>query len=105
MGSFYSGKNVGGAGCPDRANFRPMGVFFTLGSFIKITEGAQNVGLRFRKFRLCINSDKKKLVGLHPGVDVMITIFCDFSQFSAKKLAFFINTNVMIKFFQNLALF
>jgi hypothetical protein len=23
------------------------------------------------------------------GVDVMITIFCDFSQFSAKKLAFF----------------
>jgi hypothetical protein len=27
------------------------------------------------------------------------------SQFSAKKLAFFINTNVTIKFFQNLALF
>jgi hypothetical protein len=23
-----------------------------------------------------------------PGVDVMVTIFCDFSQFSAKKLAF-----------------
>jgi hypothetical protein len=40
-----------------------------------------------------------------PGVDVMITIFYDFSQFSAKKLAFFLNTNVMIKFFQNLALF
>jgi hypothetical protein len=39
------------------------------------------------------------------GVDVMITIFCDFSQFSAKKLAFFLNTNIMIKFFQNLALF
>jgi hypothetical protein len=36
----------------------------------------------------------------------MITIFCDFSQFSAKKLAFFLNTNVMIKyFFQNLSLF
>jgi hypothetical protein len=31
------------------------------------------------------------------GVDVMITIFCDFPQFSAKKLAFFLNTNVMIK--------
>jgi hypothetical protein len=30
------------------------------------------------------------------GVDVMITIFCDFPQFSAKKLPFFLNTNVMI---------
>jgi hypothetical protein len=30
----------------------------------------------------------------------MITIFCHFSQFSAKKLAFFLNTNVMINFFQ-----
>jgi hypothetical protein len=40
-----------------------------------------------------------------PGVDVMIAIFCDFLQFSAKKLAFFSNTNVMIEFFQNLALF
>jgi hypothetical protein len=29
----------------------------------------------------------------------MITIFCDFSQYSAKKLAFFLNTNVMIKCF------
>jgi hypothetical protein len=29
----------------------------------------------------------------------MITIFCDFSQFSAKKLAFFLNTNVMINLF------
>jgi hypothetical protein len=35
----------------------------------------------------------------------MITIFCDFSLFSAKKLAFFSKTNVMINFFQNLALF
>jgi hypothetical protein len=35
----------------------------------------------------------------------MITIFCDFSQFSAKKLAFFSKTNVMINFFQSLALF
>jgi hypothetical protein len=39
------------------------------------------------------------------GVNVMITIFCDFSQFSAKKLAFFLNTNVMIKNLHNLALF
>jgi hypothetical protein len=33
-----------------------------------------------------------------PGVDVMITIF-------GEKMAFFLNTNVMINFFQNLALF
>jgi hypothetical protein len=39
------------------------------------------------------------------GVDVMITIFCDFWQFSAKKLAFFSKTNVMIKILHNLALF
>jgi hypothetical protein len=32
------------------------------------------------------------------GVDVMITIFCDFRQFSAQKLAFFSRTNVMIIF-------
>jgi hypothetical protein len=37
------------------------------------------------------------------GVDVMITIFCDFRQFLAKKLAFFPQTNVMIKFLQKIA--
>jgi hypothetical protein len=40
-----------------------------------------------------------------PGVDVMITIFWDFWRFSAKKLAFFSKTNVMIKILHNLALF
>jgi hypothetical protein len=35
----------------------------------------------------------------------MITNFCDFGQFSAKKLAFFSKTNVRIKFLHNLALF
>jgi hypothetical protein len=35
----------------------------------------------------------------------MITIFGDFGQFSAKKLAFFSKTNVMIKNLHNLALF
>jgi hypothetical protein len=34
----------------------------------------------------------------------MITIFCDFRQFSAKKLAFFSKTSVMIKILHNLAL-
>jgi hypothetical protein len=33
----------------------------------------------------------------------MITIFCDFRQFSAKKLAFFSITNVMIKVLHNIA--
>jgi hypothetical protein len=46
-----------------------------------------------------------ELCSAKPGVDVMITIFCDFCQFSAKKMAFFSKTNVMINFFQNLALF
>jgi hypothetical protein len=41
----------------------------------------------------------------HPGVEVMTTLFCDFCQFSAKKLAFFLKTNVMIKILHNLALF
>jgi hypothetical protein len=39
------------------------------------------------------------------GVDVMITIFCDFRQFSAKKLAFFSKTNVMISFFAETPIF
>jgi hypothetical protein len=39
------------------------------------------------------------------GADVMLTIFSyNFGQFSAKKLAFFLETNVMINFFHNLAL-
>jgi hypothetical protein len=35
-----------------------------------------------------------------PRIDVEITIFCDFCQFSAKKMAFLSKTNVMITFFQ-----
>jgi hypothetical protein len=37
------------------------------------------------------------------GVDVKITIFGEFCQFSVKHLAFFSKTNVMIKFLQKLA--
>jgi hypothetical protein len=33
----------------------------------------------------------------------MITIFCNFCQISAEKLAFFSKTNVMITFLQKLA--
>jgi hypothetical protein len=44
-----------------------------------------------------------KVVGLAYGVDVMITIFCDFPPFSAKKMAFFSKTYAMINFFQKIA--
>jgi hypothetical protein len=37
------------------------------------------------------------------GVDVMITIFCDFCQFSSKKLAFFLKNQFYDQFFQKLA--
>jgi hypothetical protein len=40
-----------------------------------------------------------------PAVDVMITICCDFRQFSSKKLAFFSKTNAVIKMLHILALF
>jgi hypothetical protein len=36
----------------------------------------------------------------HPGVNLMITIFCDFRQFSAKKIGAFLKTNVMHKLLQ-----
>jgi hypothetical protein len=50
---------------------------------------------------------KQPLIGrfAQSGVDVMVTIFCDFCQFLANKLAFFSKTNVMIKILHNLALF
>jgi hypothetical protein len=77
---------------------------------------AKMFGLPLTRSSLCINFEKDGLGFIladifctnssgHPGVDVMITIFCDFCQFSAKKLAFFSKTNVMIQFLHNLALF
>jgi hypothetical protein len=50
--------------------------------------------------RSCLKRGVFSCSKLRPGVDVMITIFCDFPQFSAKKLAFLLNTNVMIDFFK-----
>jgi hypothetical protein len=43
-----------------------------------------------------------KIITSLPGVDVMITIFCNFRHFYAKKLAFLSKTNVMIKILHNL---
>jgi hypothetical protein len=36
-------------------------------------------------------------------VDVMITIICDFCQFSAKSFAFFLKNNFMMQILQKLA--
>jgi hypothetical protein len=69
---------------PGRLNFAPGGLNFTPGGELVKT------GLRGSSLS---------------RVDVMMTIFCDFSQFSAKQMAFFLITNVMINCFQNLALF
>jgi hypothetical protein len=56
--------------------------------------------------RVCFVAENcQKSQKIFPGVDVMITIFGDFWQFSAKKLAFFSKTNVMIKILHILALF
>jgi hypothetical protein len=46
-----------------------------------------------------------KLGKIKKGVDVMIIIFCDFHQFSAKKLAFSSKINAMIQTLRNLAVF
>jgi hypothetical protein len=43
-----------------------------------------------------VNSE---VVGLAPGVDVMITIFCDFCQFSAKKLCVFLKNQCYAQIF------
>jgi hypothetical protein len=50
-------------------------------------------------------SEKRFKTCIRPGVDVMITIFGDLWQFSAKKLAFFSKTNDMIKILHNSASF
>jgi hypothetical protein len=59
--------------------------------------------------KICVKFDKS-WIGLQlwanfsaetSGVDVMITIFSDFSKFLAKQLAFFLKTDVMIIFCTN----
>jgi hypothetical protein len=42
---------------------------------------------------------------LNTGVDVMTTIFGEFPQFLEKKLAFFLETDVMIQILQKIAVF
>jgi hypothetical protein len=63
-------------------------------------------GDEFCRMTKIVSSDQiLKFCVNRPGVDVMITIFCDFCQFSAKKMAFFSKANVIIKTLHNLALF
>jgi hypothetical protein len=100
--------------------FSPKVWLLTLGSGLKITKAANFYGVLFPMVPVIINLTKNGLGYIlgdfftnssgHPachcaGTGVMITIFCDFWQFSAKKLAFFSKTDVMIKFLHNLALF
>jgi hypothetical protein len=69
---------------------------------------AQNVGLGYIcNFQKAVRSKQSPFgqTFAQSGVDVMLAIFCDYRHFSAKKLAFFSKTNVMIIFFLNLALF
>jgi hypothetical protein len=51
-----------------------------------------------------MSASERRIISASPGVDVMITIFWDFRQFSEKKLAFFSKINVMVNFLNNLAL-
>jgi hypothetical protein len=63
--------------------------------------------LRFsRRLGLTVSADvvaRAALTPTRPGVDVMKKNFGDFRQFSAKKLALFAKTNVVIKFLQKRA--
>jgi hypothetical protein len=80
-----------------------LGTNLSEGSFYK-----ERLSVNFAPGRHCsigANFSVGSKICLKSGVDVMITIFCDFRQFSAKKLAFFSKTNVMIQFLHNLALF
>jgi hypothetical protein len=98
------GENMG--------EFSPNGGFTTLGSCRKIREVSHIFLLLYCKVKF-LHKFCQKWVGLHfgcltnsSGVDVMITIFGKFRQFSAKNLAFFFSkTNVMIKFLHNIPLF
>jgi hypothetical protein len=97
--------------------FLPDGLLFTFDRFWKFNKSSPHFwGYFFPQLRLYIhtvcNVGKNGLGNIFgafsanaSGADVMITIFCDFRQFSAKKLAFFSKTNVMIKILHNLALF
>jgi hypothetical protein len=58
------------------------------------------LGLLFPRLWFCINFDKNVFGYILPnssGVDVMITIFCDFGQLSPKKLAFFTKVNYLFR--------
>jgi hypothetical protein len=73
--------------------FLPFGRLFTLGTFLNLASRKHFLA----SFLNCIHFDKK-MVGLYfvcfyrnsSGVDVMITIFCDFCQFSDEKIGVFL---------------
>jgi hypothetical protein len=88
-------------------------ILFTLGSYFETYRYSPQFGYTFSTVKV-MHSFRQQNVLVYilgeffsntSGVDVMITIFCTFCQFSSKKLAFFLKTNVMIKILLNLSVF
>jgi hypothetical protein len=76
-------------------DFSPTGPLFPLGSLLENYRSSQNSGLFLSTVEI-MHKILQKMGGIlgdifqknssgQPGVDVMITIFCDFYPFSAKK--------------------
>jgi hypothetical protein len=80
-----------------------MNVIFNPRFLQKFVPGLENAHPGLKKGHSQYKTCREKPT--HIRLDVMITIFYIFRQFSAKKLAFFSKTNVMIHFLHNLALF
>jgi hypothetical protein len=89
-----------------------IGLIFSIDNSLKITELARNLGLCFSTVNVTRHT-LQKCVGLQDGQLFYKLIwgrcydhnFLRFCQFSAKIMAFFSKTNVMINFLNNLALF
>jgi hypothetical protein len=70
-------------------------------SFFLIKEQSNKLRcVNYKSCNISAKTDQKIKCSAMPGVDVMIT---NFSDFLAKKMDFFLKTNVMIKILHNLA--
>jgi hypothetical protein len=65
--------------------FSPIGLLFTLGSFVKITDVAQIFGLLFPRLKLWVNFDKKIIWAtfwtIHLQTDLVTLIGSMFSTY------------------------
>jgi hypothetical protein len=86
LATTYIGENATHVNRVTRlGDFSSFGWLFILDIFSKITEVAYIFALSYPRLKLCINFFTNS-----SGADVVITIFCDFSQFSAKKIGVFL---------------